>query len=343
MEFSDKEIKRMLIIFVIFVLGVLVFFLVKPVAMSILGGLVLAYIFFPLYRITSKYLKSKNLSATIVSLIAMAVIIVPLWFIVPIMIQQLFELFRFSQTVDVQGFLEFIFSSAPEEFITQASLTLNTLVSKITSGVLNSLVNLFLNASTLLMNILIAAFVFFFALRDSDKLKEFVSEISPFNKTQEKVLIGKFRNTTYSIVYGQIIVGLAQGVVAGLALLIFGIPNALLLGALAIVLSIIPILGPALIWIPATIYLFATGSALTAAIFFLFNLIVVSSLDNVLRSYIVARSSELSTAIILIGMIGGLFVFGLLGLILGPLILEYFLTFLRAYKEKTLVSLFRDT
>ena len=183
-------------------------------------------------------------------------------------------------------------------------------------------------------------FVFFFTIRDTEKLQGFVKSLSPLSVVKEQQLIKHFKDITNSIVYGQIIIGIAQGILAGLGLLLFGVPNALILTLLATVLAIIPIVGPTLVWVPVTIYLLIKGSAVVAVAFFIYNAVIVNGIDNILRPYIVSKNTDISPVVILVGMIGGLFIFGILGLIIGPLILAYFLVFLQAYQEGKLDQLF---
>ncbi|MDO8509382.1 MAG: AI-2E family transporter [Nanoarchaeota archaeon] len=340
MELSDKNMRRMLALFLILLLAVLAFLLVRPIILSIIAGLLLAYTFFPVYiRILSK-IKARNAAAIMVSLFVIILIIIPIYFVAPFLVNQVFGLFKAAQDFNMQSFIKVIFPSAPDAFIVQMSVTLDGVVSKISSAVLTTIVDLLLEAPTIMFHFVIVAFVFFFALRDSDKLTEFVSALSPLNKIQEKKIVQQFKDITNSIVYGQVIIGLVQGVAAGIGFYIFGIPNALILSVLALIFSIIPILGPFFVWIPATVYLFAQGNTAVATVFLLYNLLIVSNIDNVLRLYLLSKKTDLSQVIILIGMIGGLFIFGILGLILGPLILAYFITFLKAYKDNTLSSLF---
>ena len=341
MEINDKDIKRFMVIFLVLGLAVLVFFLLKPIILSIIGGLILAYAFFPIYKRLVKRVKSKNLSATFVSIIAIIVILLPLYFLTPLMINQVFGLFQAAQKIDFKNIIMVLFSSAPETFIVQMTAVLNNIISKVTAAVLTALTNLLLEFPTLLLNFIIIAFVFFFTLRDSDKLGEFVSALSPLNKVQEKKLVQQFKDVTNSVVYGQIAAGLMQGLVAGIGLFIFGVPKALVLTVLAVILSIIPLIGPSAIWIPATIYVFLQGNTPRSIVYLLYNLFLVSYIDNILRVYIVTKRTRLSQVLVLVGMIGGLYIFGILGLILGPLLLVYFITFLNAYKDNTLSSLFK--
>lgn len=336
MDFSDKNIKRVMIVIVLIILAVLVFLLIKPIFLSVVGGLILGYIFFPVYRFARRYIKEKNTTAIIVSLIVVAIIFVPLWFITPIMIKQIFELFTFSQTIDVQQFITTIIPGASPDFVTQLTISIKGAISKTSSVVLNALTNQLLNAHIILLNIFLVFLVFFFTLRDADKLREFVRGISPFNKVQGSIIVKNFKEITDSIIFGQVVIGLLQGILVGIGLIIFGVPNALVLTVIAIVLGILPIVGPPLIWIPLTIYMLATGHVGAGIGFGLYNLIAGTGVEYILRSYIVSRRTTIPTVIILVGMIGGLFIFGILGFILGPLILAYFLILLRAYKDRAL-------
>lgn len=340
MDFNEKDVKRFSVILSVALLAFLVYLLIKPIIVSIMGGLILAYIFIPLHRFVSRFIPNKNLSVSIVTLIALVVIIIPIWFITPILIKQVFELFKMSQSMDLSSIIQIMFPTANDQFLVQATATLSSLISKGSTAIIDSLVNLFVEAPIIFLNMAILGFVFFFTIRDRDKLAEFVSGLSPLNKAKEALLVKQFKDITDSLLYGQVVVGVIQGLIAGAGFLLFGIPNALVLTIIAIVLSIMPILGPFIVWAPVNIVLFASGNTEMATLYLAYNLFIVSTIDNILRPYIVSKKSDLSPLVLMIGMIGGLFVFGVFGLILGPLIIAYFLTFLKAYKDKTLSSLF---
>ncbi len=342
MEFGEKDFKKLLIMLLLFTLAVLVFLIIRPIFIPIVLGLLLAYIFTPLYRLMYRFIPEKNTSAAIVTVLAILIMFIPMWFIIPLVIEQLFEIFRFTQTLDVQKFVQNLFSGYSESFSIQLTVSLNGVISKLSATILNSLTEFLFNIPKLLLGLFITVFVFFFSMRDADKLGEFVSGISPINKSKEKFLVQRFKAVTDSLIYGQIIVGVIQGLLAGLALFIFGVPNALTLTVIAVFLCILPFTGAFLIWVPVSIYLFSSASFPIAITYFLYNLLFVSTIDNVLRSYIVSRKTDLSQAVIVVGMVGGIFVFGVMGIILGPLILAYLVTFLQSYRERTLYTLFTE-
>ncbi|GAG19280.1 unnamed protein product, partial [marine sediment metagenome] len=126
-----------------------------------------------------------------------------------------------------------------------------------------------------------------------------------------------------------------QGIIAGIGYFIFGVPNALLLTILTIFVGIIPLIGPWLVWVPIDIYLFASGHSGAGFGLLIYGLVVISWLDTIIRPLIVSRKSQINPAIVIIGMIGGLFVFGILGLLAGPLILAYVLLVIELYRKKT--------
>jgi len=342
MPINEKQMKKLSAALIILVLGIIVFIAIRPVLLSVIAGLILAYIFIPVHKAILKKTKRPNLSAFIVILIIALIVLIPLWLIFPLMVQQIFDLFRASQTMNIQEMVKAIFPSSSMQFITQMSVTFNSLVSEATSTLLHGLVNFLVNLPITLLHLFIIGFVCFFALRDEEELKDFAQGLSPFHKDKESSLIKHFKDVTDSVVYGQIIVGLVQGLLAGLGFLIFAIPNTLLLTTLAVLLSIVPIVGPALIWIPITVYLLIKGPTYLAVIFLVYNLFIVSMAEHIIRTRIVSKRTELSQVVVLVGMVGGLFIFGILGIIIGPLILAYFLTFLKSYRDQTLYSLFAD-
>jgi predicted PurR-regulated permease PerM len=341
MDISQRDVERIGVLALIVALAVLVFIILKPIVLSILAGLILAYALLPFYRVIEKRIKNRTASSAIISILMVTIIVIPSYYVIPIMVNQVFNLFEFSQTLDIHAISTTLFPTASEQFVVQLAASFNGVVAELTSIVLNSLVNLLLETPTIMFHLFIVAFVFFYALRDRKKLGEFVASLSPLNKIQEHKLIKQFRDITNSIVYGQIVIGIVQGLIAGIGFYLFGLPNFVIFTALAMAFSVIPILGPLFVWLPIAMYLLATGEATTAFLFILYNIFLVSNVDNLLRLYFISRKTKLSQVVVLVGMTGGLLIFGILGILLGPLILAYFIIFLEAYRKDELSSLFK--
>ncbi len=340
MEITDKDAKKFVFLILIATIAVLVFIIVKPIILAVIAGLILAYVCFPIYKLILRVVRYPNLAAAIMTIFVLSLIFIPLWYLIPVLVDQVFKFFQFTQTLDLASFLKMAFPNASEQFISQTSLTFTSTLSSLGSTIVSKLVAFVVDLPTFALKLLLVGFVFFYTLRDFEALSDFVSGLSPLNKTQEQTLVKQFKGITESIVYGQVLIGIIQGILVGIGLLVFGVKNALLFTILAMIFSVIPIIGPGIVYVPLALYMIASGQTTSGFIFLLYNLLIVSTIDNFLRMIFVSRRTDLSQAIILIGMIGGLFVFGLLGLILGPLIIAYFIVFLRAYREKTLSSMF---
>lgn len=338
---DDPDFKKIVTVAVIVILAVLSFFLLKPILLSIIIGIILAFMFSPLYDRLYKKIHSKNISALIICFGLLAIIILPLWFLTPIIINQSFKIFQASQQTDFVTPLQKIFPAlfASEQTASEIGSILHSFVTKIINSFTNSLANLILNFPTIFLQVLVVIFTFFFLLRDKDLFVAYLRSVMPFSKEVENQMFKSSRDITYSVMYGQVVIGLIQGLIVGIGLLVLGIPNALFLTVLACLAGIFPIIGTTIVWLPVAIYVFVAGDTFSAAGLTIFGL-MSNVVDNFLRPVIVSKRARMHPALVLISMIGGLFLFGILGFILGPLILAYFFIIIDIYRNKRAPGVF---
>lgn len=172
-----------------------------------------------------------------------------------------------------------------------------------------------------LLQLGLAVLVAFFLYRDGETAAAKVKRItSRIGGARGRHLLDVAGNTVTSVVYGILGTALAQGVVAGIGFLIAGVPGAALLGLMTFFLSVVPV-GPPLIWISATIWLFVQGYSGWAVFMGLWGLLVVSTVDNVLKPMIISHGSNLPFMLVLLGVLGGIAAFGFVGVFLGPTLL----------------------
>ena len=334
-NFDSIFLKRIFIAIIVFSFAVLSFLLIRPVAMSIVLGLLLAFIFSPVYSFINKRIKSKNISAGILCVILIFLIIIPIWFFTPIVLRHSINVYLDVQNTDFVTPLKKIFPSffASEEFSSEIVSVINSFIMRTARSLIETLSGLVLNFLNVFLQMLVVFFTFFFVLRDKEKIVPFLKSISPFSKEVEKKLFEYSIGITSSILYGQVIIGLTQGIIMGIGFFIFKVPNALILTIVSIFAGVLPIVGPTIIWIPTAFYLLIAGNTFSSIGIVLFGLLSSSS-DNLLRPLIVSRRTSVPSPIILIGMIGGLLYFGVLGILLGPLILSYLLVGIEIYRKK---------
>jgi len=343
---EDKEIKKYVVITLFAILAVLSFFIIKPIFLAIFIGLVLAYLFSPLYRLINKKITSKNISALIVILLVAILISVPIILVIRYSLSNLDRVYNYVSSIsDVESLIKTTFPQLlnNEQISINIHAITTSLSSKISGFVSSAINNLFFNIIPILLSVAITLFIFFVAMRDQEELKSYIVSLSPFSKEYQKKFYEKFESVTYSAIYGELVVGVSQGIIAGIGFFICGVPHALLLTFLLTLASILPIIGPWLIWIPVDIYLFLNGHTGSAIGLLIYGLFIINWVDTILRPIVVSKGTKMNSAIALIGMTGGLYVFGIMGLIIGPLILAYFILLVEAYKDKKIGSMvFQD-
>ena len=332
---DDKYYTKITSGMILLVLLVLSFFLIKPFLLSLLFGLILAFIFRPLYMRLNKKIKSKNLSVVIICVLLLLLIVIPVWFLTPILVNQSIKIFVASQTLDIVTPLKKFLPQLFETEVVSSGITtaLYSFITKLTNSTMNIFSDLILNFPNLFLQFLVVLFVFFFSLRDGESLVSYIQSLLPFSKETEKRLFKSTNDITYSVLYGQVILGILQGLVAGLGFFVFGVDNALFLTLLACLAGILPIVGTAIIWIPVAIYLLISGNV--GAFFGVLIFGLASTIfESVLKPAFVAKRANVNSVVILLGMVGGIFFVGALGAIIGPLILSYLLIILDLYRDR---------
>jgi predicted PurR-regulated permease PerM len=192
----------------------------------------------------------------------------------------------------------------------------------------------YLNAAgtaAFLLNLFVMAYAMFFFFRDGRKIIDKIFYYMPLNHEDEERLLERLRSVTRATIKGTLVIGIIQGALAGLAFWVAGIDGAAFWGTMMAVLSIVPGIGAALVWVPAVIYLFITGQTITAVLLLAWCAAVVGTIDNILRPALVGKDAQMPDLLILIGTLGGLFLFGPIGFIVGPIVCALFLTVWEIY------------
>ena len=148
----------------------------------------------------------------------------------------------------------------------------------------------------------------------------------PLNNEEEELLLARFTKVTIATLKGTFIIGIIQGAMGAVTMALLGIPNTLFWGMIMAVLSIIPAVGPAVVWLPAAIYLIIQGSVIKGVVLILIGAIVIGNIDNVLRPKLVGKGAQMPDLMILLSTLGGLAMFGISGIITGPIIAALFIT-----------------
>jgi len=337
---DEKTIKQVVTIILISILFIFTFLMIRPIFMAILFGLVLAYILNPFDKMLLSKIKHKSITSLITCSISIIILFLFVWFLIPVLINQVFDAYMALQSWDVTGFMEkffpFIFNTpqAKSTFI----ISYNNFVSNSVKAIMDKLTEIIIDLPSLLLKGLVVLIVLFYSLRDGDKMLKLMHDTLPFNKELTDRFIKRSKQVTFSVVFGRLVIGILTGILTGASFYLAGVNNALLLTLIAILASIIPIIGPWAVWIPVVIGLFIAGKTLTAVLLLIYCGIFISFIDNFLHAVIISKKTHIPTSLTLIGLIGGIFVFGIFGIILGPLLISYLATLFEIYREHNVKS-----
>lgn len=186
---------------------------------------------------------------------------------------------------------------------------------------------------TFLLQLFVCAYAMFFFLVDGPSILRMILYYIPLGANEESQLLERFVSVTRATLKGSLLIGVIQGGLAGGAFWAAGVPGAAFWATVMVVLSIIPAIGSALVWVPAVIFLALTGHGTAALLLLAWCVIVVSTVDNFLRPRLIGRDARMSDLLILLSTLGGIAMFGALGFIVGPIIAALFVTVWHIYGE----------
>lgn len=323
---EQSSLRRLVALALIAALGLALLFAIAPFVVGLLGGMALYVMVAPLYaRLDARLPASVAAGITIVGVVIL--ILLPLSALIARVVGQVPEavtslqssaLFARLSTIEFRGF------SIGEE-IAKASGTIVSWVSSQAFSLAGS-------AARAMLNVLIALFALYFMLVAKSGSWDRFAQYLPFGPAASQQLRERFVSVTRATMLGIVTVGLLQGAIMGAGFWITGFNSPLLLGLLVAIASVLPVVGSAIIWVPAVAVLLAQGSFGLALTLTVIGAVVSGSVDNLVRPVVYRKVSNIHPLTTLIGAFAGVRFFGLLGVLLGPLALEYFFELIQVYK-----------
>jgi len=236
-----------------------------------------------------------------------------------------------TQVIDFSTLEDTISDYTGAEVDIQSSLTSALQrFSSIALGDFSQVVNI---VSSLGIGIALMVFLMYYFLKDGSNLIQWLKNLSPLPEDIEDNLVTELDRATSAVMKGHILVAMAQGFLAGIGLAVFGIPNYLFWIFIMVILGLIPIVGTMIVWLPAAVYLVVSGEVFSGLMLAVYGFVVVGMADNILRPIVVDKSADLHPSVIILGVLGGVTVFGMPGLFIGPIIFGVL---------KSVLTIFRD-
>ena len=311
-------------------LGVAILIALTPFASGLLGAAVLYVLAAPLYRRLQRALKT-DLAAAVTLVIVILLFVLPLVWVIALLADQVPESLKSAQQSDAFSRL-----GALRVGRFQVGTELARAGGSILQWISGQALGAVGGAAKMTLNLVIAFFALYYMLTSSGRVWNAFREFIPFSHSGAEELKERFFSVTRATLLGTVVVALLQGSIVGVAFLLVGLPNALLWGIVAGVTSILPVLGTALVWLPGVIVLLVGQRYGQAIVLLIVGGVIASNVDNLIRPMIYKRVSDIHPLVTLVGAFAGVQYFGLLGVLLGPLAIQYFFELLQLYQEEYL-------
>lgn len=311
-----------------------------PFLEPLLLGALLAGLFHPLYRwITWLVAGRQSLGAVLTLLVLFILVLVPVTAFLGVVVQQALtvsdhaipwvrQYLGAANTFNLHDWLVQRFPALADYVPSQEELLQHVGTAAKSAGafLVTVLSRMTTTTATLVLNLFVMLYAMFFFFKDGQKILERIFYYLPLNDEDEARMLARFTSITRATIKGTVIIGIIQGALAGVAFWIAGIQGAAFWGTIMTIFSILPGIGAALVWVPAVIILFVNGQYVAATLLLVWCVTVVGTVDNFLRPVLVGRDAKMPDLLILVGTLGGLFLFGPIGFIVGPIVCGLFLT-----------------
>lgn len=328
MAFLDTSQQRAA--FLIFLLGIGLVLALGPYSSGLVGGLVLFVLFAPLQAWATRRI-SPRASAAVMVLLALILLVVPVASFAGLLLDQAQSI----ATGVAQGpLLDRL--RALEIGGIAIGPRLAGMGERAVTWLGSSAFGLLGTATRMGLNITISLFVLYYLLLRPNEIWEAVKPYIPFSPASADLLRDRFRDVTVSTVIGTGLIACIQGAIVGLGFWVTGLPNALFWGVVTVVFAVLPVVGSGMIWGPGAVLLYLNGHYAAAIGLTVMGVVLVGNVDVLIRPAVFRRYASIHPLVTLVGAIGGVSYFGLIGILVGPLAVSYFFELIRIYRVEYL-------
>jgi len=335
-----------------FLITAIIFYLfyqiIVPFFVPISWAIVFTIIFYPLYERLLKKIKSKALTSMLMCVLIIVLIIGPITYLFVAIVNEaadaltkVNELYSSGQLNKLFDFDVPILNTAKErlsQYYDISKINLDEIIkdaiNKVSGVVVNQTTWLVANGTKAVFYFCLMIFAIFYFFRDGEHIVGKARRLMPLTESQVETAFKQLRDVIQATMYGGVVIALLQGVLGGLLFYIMDIPSPVFWGAIMAFLALIPLVGAFIVYVPAGVILMLTGSVVKGIIVIAVGMIIISQVDNVLRPLLISGKTSLHPLLLFFTILGGISLFGLLGLVVGPMIAAGFTILLRVFETR---------
>ena len=321
---------------ILMLVSMVTFFIFKPFLIAIILASVLAIIFKrPYLFFLKKFGGREGISSLLTSIMAVLVFVIPFFLVVGLVTNEVLDIYEknfesgkltqfIDSAIDNVNNNQFIQTTGILDSINRESL--GSSVQKIGQASVSVLQSAYKGVAHFVFISFVVFFTLYYLLTGGKKVVEKIMKLSPLKDKHEKLLVEKFISISRATIKGTLVVAFIQGAIGGIAFAIAGVPSATLWGIIMMILSIVPIIGAFVVWLPVGIVMLLLGNAWEGIFILAVGTFIISLIDNFLRPALVGKDTQMHPLMVFFATLGGVGLFGFLGFILGPIIVALFLS-----------------
>jgi predicted PurR-regulated permease PerM len=299
----------------------------------VLAG-ILTYTLFPVYAFFNSRLRRPELASALAIIAVLIVMVLPSIYLISGLAQQVSGAYQSLKLQSLDTVTEYLARITGYRVgFEQIQNILNSGVEQLRAWVLAIAPNVLGSIGELALGLFVMFFVMYYGFIDGELFVTRIRELLPLEPALKESLFYELRTITQAVLYGQVMTAVVQGTLGAFGLFIFGVSNWLFWGSIMIVIAFLPLIGTPVVWVPAAISLIMEGSAARGIGLLIYGGTLVMNIDNFLRPRLMSGRTQVHPVLILIGVLGGLKVFGFVGLLVGPLVLALLVAFVRFYEH----------
>lgn len=328
--------------------------LLSPFLGDFLWAVILSLSFHPIYLRVKRWLGGRgNVASLLMTILVVVALVLPGFFVLVNLGKEARRTYHAFSTIswekkgdwvtrkiralNLDGLLEY-WGVDKEQVETAVRNGVGSGLKNVPKIILEGVSSVFKNLALFALHIAFVAVAFFFFLRDGDYYAGRLVELLPLERGHKEIVVNTFSRTVSAVVRGTFITAAAQGLLSGVGFAVAGMPVPVLLGLLTSVNSCIPFLGATSVWLPSAIWLFSQEHYIASIGLAAYGALIVSVVDNILKPWIIGEETKVPVFLLFFTILGGLKVYGLLGVFLGPIIVSLGMAFLSIYRELYLRS-----
>lgn len=333
MHLNNNQLKQVLFLLILFALGGFLFWMLKGFVSAFLGALVF-YVLLrqPFFYLTERVKRKWNRYVAVVLLLLISFVVM----VLPVLLVTVMLSGKVSYLITHYKDILLIaeqWSGYAEKYLGINVVSSDT-VSKLTTLAADILPGFLTATANVLTDIFVLYFVLYFMLINAREFENAVRKNMPFNDENDALLLTELKLQTVSNSIGMIVLAILQAFTALIGYWIFEVKEPLFWAVITGIMSVIPVVGTTIVWVPIAVFLFVSGNHWQAAAVLLYGALIITNIDNVFRFVVQKKLGDVHPLITFFGVILGLNIFGFVGLIFGPLLISYFIILIKIYMKE---------